>query len=377
MIEPHGGKLVERIADERLKEEAEELESINIDRERAVDTENIGYGIYSPLEGFMCSEDFESVLWEGRLSNGLSWTIPIVLDADVMEGESYALRFGDRIVGVIEVEDVYRYDKKEYAMQVFKTTDTEHPGVRRVMCFGEKLAGGKVWFIESADNRFSEFYYPPKVSREIFKKWDYVVAFQTRNAPHIGHEYVQKTAVMAVEAFTGGEVGLFINPVIGRKKPGDFRDEVIIEAYRVLIEKHYRKDKTLLGIWKTEMRYAGPREAVFHSIVRQNFGCTHFIVGRDHAGVGSYYGPYEAHEKLKEHEDLRIKPLFFKEFHCCDYCGVISKSVCPHDAKNFSGTYVRNCLVNNHRCDFIREEVLQAVRKFDNPFVSEDLLEVV
>ncbi|MBE8540649.1 sulfate adenylyltransferase [Geoglobus acetivorans] len=372
MIEPHGGRLVKRIADERLREEARELDSISIDRERALDVENIGYGIYSPLEGFLCSNDFESVLWEGRLENGLSWTIPIVLDADVREGESYALKFGDTIVGVIEVEDVYSYDKEEYARQVFKTTDAEHPGVRRVKSFGDRLAGGKVWFIETADNRFSEYFFPPEVTREIFRKWDYVVAFQTRNAPHIGHEYVQKTAVMAVEAYTGKEAGLFINPVIGKKKPGDFRDEVIIEAYRTLIDSYYRKDKTFLGIWKTEMRYAGPREAVLHAIVRQNFGCTHFIVGRDHAGVGSYYKPYEAHEKLMEHDDLKIKPLFFKEFHCCDRCGIISKSVCPHEASNFSGTYVRNCLLNNHRCEYIRDEVLDTVRKFDNPFVVDE-----
>ena len=262
MIEPHGGKLIKRVADERLKEEAEELEKVEIDRERALDIENIGLGIYSPLEGFMCSSDFESVLWEGRLENGLSFTIPVVLDAELREGESYALTHRNTIIGVIEVEDVFSYDRKEYARCVFGTEDLNHPGVRRVMEFGEKLSGGKIWFVETADSRFDDRYYPPEVSREIFRKWDCVVAFQTRNAPHLGHEYVQKTALMAVEAHTGKEAGLFINPVIGRKKKGDFRDEVILSAYETLIENYYRKDKTLLGIWKTEMRYAGPREAV-------------------------------------------------------------------------------------------------------------------
>ena len=371
MIEPHGGKLVKRVADERLKEEAKELEKIEIDRERALDIENIGLGIYSPLEGFMCSSDFESVLWEGRLENGLSFTIPIVLDEKLVEGESYALNHKGRIIGILEVEDVFNYDKKEYARCIFGTEDKNHPGVSRIMGFGDTLSGGKIWFVETADSRFDHAYFPPEVSREIFGKWGCVVAFQTRNAPHLGHEYVQKTALMAVEACTGKEAGLFINPVIGRKKNGDFRDEVILAAYETLIENYYRKDKTLLGIWKTEMRYAGPREAVFHAIVRQNFGATHFIVGRDHAGVGSYYGHYDAHEKLKEHDDLRIKPLFFREFHCCPKCGIVSKSICPHSASDFSGTYVRNCLVNNHPCEFIRNEVLEVVRKFDNPFVGE------
>ncbi len=370
MIEPHGGKLIKRVASERLREEAKELEKIEVKRETALDVENIGFGIYSPLEGFMCSEDFESVLWEERLSNGLSWTIPIVLDADAKDGETYALTFKGKVVGIIEVEDVYSYDKKEYARCVFKTEDPNHPGVRRVYEMKDKLVGGKIWFVSSVDERFKEYDFKPEQTREIFKKWDYVVAFQTRNAPHLGHEYVQKIAVMAVEAFTGGEVGLFINPVVGRKKPGDFKDEVIIRAYETLIERYYKTSKVFLGIWKTEMRYAGPREAVLHAIVRQNFGATHFIVGRDHAGVGSYYKPYEAHEKLKEHE-LKIKPLFFKEFHCCDKCGIISKSVCPHDGKEFSGTYVRNCLICGKRCEFLRDEVVEVISSFEDPFVGD------
>lgn len=372
MIEPHGGKLVKRIANDRLREEAEELEKVEIDRERALDVENIGLGIYSPLEGFLCSEDFESVLWERRLENGLSWTIPIVLDLSLQEGETYALTHRGTTVGILEVEEVYRFDRKEYARCVFGTEDIEHPGVRRAMEMNDTLAGGRIWFIESADKRFDNYFFPPEVTREIFRKWDYVVAFQTRNAPHIGHEYVQKSAMMAVEAYTGGNVGLFINPVIGRKKKGDFRDEVIIKAYQVLIENYYRKENTFLGIWKTEMRYAGPREAVFHAIVRQNFGATHFIVGRDHAGVGNFYSPYEAHEMLKKHEDLKIKPLFFKEFHFCEKCGVISKSLCPHDAKEFSGTYVRKCLLEGIECAFIRDEVLEAIAEMGNPFVGEE-----
>ncbi|AKG90664.1 sulfate adenylyltransferase [Geoglobus ahangari] len=372
MIEPHGGRLVKRVADERLREEAGELEKVEIDRERALDVENIGLGIYSPLDGFMCSEDFESVLWERRLSNGLSWTIPIVLDLNLQEGESYALTHRGTIVGIMEVEEVYRFDRREYARCVFGTEDTEHPGVRRTMEMGEVLAGGRVWFVEFADKRFDDHFFPPEVTREIFRKWDYVVAFQTRNAPHVGHEYVQKSAMMAVEAYTGGSVGLFINPVIGRKKKGDFRDEAIIKAYQVLIENYYRRENTFLGIWKTEMRYAGPREAVLHAIVRQNFGATHFIVGRDHAGVGNFYGPYDAHEMLKEHDDLKIKPLFFKEFHFCERCGVISKSLCPHDAREFSGTYVRKCLLEGIECVFIRDEVLEAIAEMENPFVGEE-----
>jgi sulfate adenylyltransferase len=378
MIKPHGGKLIKRVADERLKEEAKELPTIEISRDTALDIENIGFGIYSPLEGFMSCDDFESVIWRGRLANDLPWTIPIVLDVDdgVREGEEVLLTHRSIGIAVMEIEELYRYNKKEYARQVFGTEDIQHPGVRKVFMLKDKLAGGKITFIESVDKRFQEYDLKPEETREIFRKWDYVVGFQTRNAPHLGHEFVQKSAMLAVEAVTGGEVGLFINPVIGRKKKGDFRDEVILEAYKVVIDNYYRPNRVFLGIWKTEMRYAGPKEAILHAIVRQNFGCTHFIVGRDHAGVGSYYKPYEAHEIFKEYEsELEIRPLFFKDFHCCQICGgVISVSICPHNGVKFSGTCVRSCIQNSEAmpCEMLRKEVIDVISKFEKPFVEEE-----
>ena len=375
MIKPHGGKLVKRIANERLKNEAKEMEKIEISKDSAFDAENIGYGVYSPLEGFMCCDDFENVL-NCYLSNGLTWTIPIVLDGYAKEGESYALRCGKKIVAVIDVEDVYRFDKKECAVKVFGTDDLNHPGVRKVFHMKDHLIGGKIWFIESVDNRFKEYDFKPEQTREIFKKfkWDHVIGFQTRNAPHLGHEYVQKTAITVVEAYERGRAGLFINPVIGKKKKGDFRDEVIIKSYEELISRYYRKDRVFLGILKTEMRYAGPREAVFHAIIRKNFGCTHFIVGRDHAGVGNYYKPYEAQEIFNEFPDLGIKPLFFNEFHYCRYCGIVSESVCSHKSIKFSGTYVRECIKKGRGCEFMRREVIDRILSYENPFVSDEFI---
>jgi sulfate adenylyltransferase len=377
MIKPHGGKLVKNLADENLREEAKELPRVEISRDAALDSENIGYGIYSPLEGFMCQEDFESVLYHGRMANDLAWTIPIVLDVEdsLEEGEEVLLCHRGAAVAVMEVEEVYSYDKKEYAERVFGTDDLQHPGVRKIFTLKNKLVGGKVKFIESVDRRFKEYDFKPEKTRKIFEKWDYIIGFQTRNAPHIGHEFVQKSAILAVEALTGGNVGLFINPVIGRKKKGDFRDEVILEAYKTLIRNYYNQDKVFLGIWKTEMRYAGPKEAILHAIVRQNFGCTHFIVGRDHAGVGNYYRPYDAHEIFREYEDLEIKPLFFKDFHCCQICGgVVSESICPHEGIKFSGTHVRRCIQNSENIPYemLRKEVVEIISKFDNPFVVEE-----
>ena len=385
MIRPHGGKLVKRVADEqqkeKLKEEAKEFPVIEISRDAALDAENIGFGIYSPLEGYMGCDDFESVIWRGRLENDLPWTVPIVLDVDgsgieVREGDTVLLTHRGVTVAVMEIEELFSFSKKEYARQVFGTEDIQHPGVRKVFSLRDRLAGGRITFIESADKRFEEYDFKPEETREIFKKWDYVVGFQTRNAPHLGHEFVQKSAMLAVEAVTGGEVGLFINPVIGRKKKGDFRDEVILEAYKTVIEHYYRPNKVFLGIWKTEMRYAGPKEAILHAIVRQNFGCTHFVVGRDHAGVGSYYRPYEAHEIFREYEgELEIQPLFFKDFHCCDICGgVVSVSICPHNGVKFSGTCVRNCIQNSEAmpCEMLRKEVIDVISKFEKPFVEEE-----
>ncbi|RLI64059.1 MAG: sulfate adenylyltransferase [Candidatus Asgardarchaeum californiense] len=380
---PHGGRLINRVlsdaAKKRVKDELPEMIKIEISRDLAVDMENIAYGIFSPLEGPLDSTDFESVLYNMRLANDIPWTIPIILDVSsevirdkkLKVGDVVALIYQGKPIARLFIDDIYSYDKKEYAKNVFKTTDVKHPGVSKVMQYADRLIGGKIELIDGVNNPFEKYTLRPLETRVLFKEkgWRTVVGFQTRNAPHMGHEYVQKTAL----TFTDG---LFINPVIGKKKPGDFKDEVILKAYEELINHYYLKDKAVLAILRTEMRYAGPREAIFHAIVRKNFGCTHFIVGRDHAGVGNYYGPYEAQEIFSEFPDLGITPIFFKEFYYCKKClGYVSSQICPHSGDDIirpSGTIIRKMLVKGELPpkEMMRPEVARVILSFDKPFVE-------
>ena len=383
LSKPHGGKLVNRVLpDEQRKailEESRELPDINVSEDTAVDLENIAHGVFSPLEGFMCQNDYLSVLESMRLEDDTPWTIPIVLDVhsevltekSIEAGDIVVLTHNNRKIALLEVEDIYTFDRKYHAEKVFKTTDVSHPGVAKVREMDDRLVGGRISFIQGIDNPFEKYTLRPVETRILFRElgWKTVVGFQTRNAPHLGHEYVQKTALTFVD-------GLFINPVIGRKKRGDFRDEVILKAYEELIRNYYLKDKAVLAILRTEMRYAGPREAIFHAILRKNFGCTHFIVGRDHAGVGNYYKPYEAQEIFGEFPDLGITPIFFKQFYYCKKCyGYVNERICPHDGDDIippSGTRIREMLINGKipPKEMMRPEVAEIILSFDNPFVE-------
>ena len=380
---PHGGTLVNRIMDEKKRESILEnisdFPQLEVSGDIAADLENIAYGVFSPLEGFMCENDYRLVLDTMRLENDVPWTIPVVLDVNAGKFMKMNVNGGDTVllkresipIALLEIEDVYQIDKKEHAVKVFKTSDPSHPGVERTRNMGDLILGGKIEFIQGVKNPFEKYTLRPVETRVLFKElgWRTVVGFQTRNAPHLGHEYVQKTALTFVD-------GLFINPVIGRKKRGDFRDEVILRAYEELINRYYLKDRAVLAILRTEMRYAGPREAVFHAIVRKNFGCTHFIVGRDHAGVGDFYGPYEAQEIFSEFPDLGITPVFFKRFYYCRKCyGYVNEHVCPHDGEDIippSGTKIREMLLKGETPpkEMMRPEVAEIILNFDNPFVK-------
>ncbi len=380
MSAPHGGRLIDRLVPEkdrpRYEEEAEELTAIPVSDEVRKDFESIAYGIFSPLEGPLLRDDYLSVLERGRLSDDLPWTFPIVLDVSeeaasgIAEGDDVAVSREGEPFAVLHVEEKYRLDRKEHALKVFKTLDTAHPGVARTLGMGSVLLGGRIDLFRETPGKFPRYRLKPKETRFLFKArgWRTVAGFQTRNAPHLGHEYVQKTALAFVD-------GLFINPLIGRKKPGDFRDEAIIDAYEALLSHYYLRDAAVLVTLEMEMRYAGPREAIFHAIVRKNFGCTHFIVGRDHAGVGSYYGPYEAQEKFDEYPDLGIAPLFFRSFFYCRKCGgVENDKVCPHGPEDhiaFSGTRMRQLLMRGERPsrEMMRPEVVDAILRHPDPFV--------
>ncbi len=382
MIQPHGSKLVERVLHgeekERALEKAKVLPSLKLNFELVSDVENIAFGNFSPLEGFMGEGEYRNVLNHMRLSDDLPWPIPIVLDAEkevakkMKIGQEVILRNeSNDPIALLHLEEKYEYNREEMAEKVFQTKDTAHPGVAKVRGMKDVLLAGKIDLIQESPTPFYNYKLKPIETRVLFKEkgWRTVVGFQTRNTPHIGHEYVQKTAL----TFTDG---IFVNPVIGRKKKGDFKDEVILASYDELIKHYYLKERAVVAILQMEMRYAGPREAIFHAIIRKNFGCTHIVIGRDHAGVGNYYSPYAAQDIFEEFPDLGIVPLFFKSFSFCKKCNsVVNEKTCPHQPSehiNFSGTKIRELLIQGKipPPELMRPEVAKIILGYDNPFVE-------
>ena len=312
---PHGGELVDRRApkDERSDRlsAAENLAKLTLGPRTLSDLEMISTGVFSPLTGFMVRDDYESVVENTRLANGLIWSLPVTLSASEDEvssinvGDEVALTDSDgRIVATMTVEDLYSYDKEREAQEVYRTTEEAHPGVAALYAQGGTLVGGEVTLLEDepSPRPFPGYYYEPAELREFFaeKGWRRVVGFQTRNPVHRAHEYIQKSALETVD-------GLLLNPLVGETKSDDIPAAVRMQSYETILERYYPKDRTVLAVFPAAMRYAGPREAVFHAICRKNYGCTHFIVGRDHAGVGSYYGTYDAQAIFEEfsEDDLR------------------------------------------------------------------------
>jgi len=378
---PHGGRLINRVVKgsrrEALVEEAKELIKVEVDAGKASDIYNIAVGAYSPLEGFLTSEDLQNVLDDYRLSNDVPWTIPIVLDVSreeingLKEGDDLTITYGGKEIALVRVEEIYGWSRREYARKVFRTEDIKHPGVAKTLGMKDLLIGGKIDLINFPDHPFSKYALTPVETRILFREkgWRTIAAFQTRNVPHRGHEYVQKAAL----TFTDG---LLIHPLVGWKKRGDYKDEVIVAAYEALIKHYYPRNSVVLSVLWMQMRYAGPREAIHHAIVRKNFGCTHFIIGRDHAGVGNYYGPYEAWEMFDLFPDLEITPLFIRESFYCRRCGgMVNAKICPHPEKDrvrISGTKLREMIKNRVRPPevMMRPEVVDVVLSHENPFIE-------
>jgi len=371
MIQPHGSKLVSRVVEDEKKEEllekAKLLKKIKLNSHEVSDLEMISIGCFSPLEGFLKEDDYKSVVENCRLSNDLVFTIPITLSATkeevkyLKENEDIALTDYKEILGILHLEQIYNYDKKREAEFVYKTTDKSHPGVAYLYSQGEFLLGGKITLINRLMHKeFQEYWFDPLQTRKIFKEkgWKTIVGFQTRNPIHRAHEFIIKTALEIVD-------GLFLNPLIGETKKGDIPAEIRMKCYDVLLDNYFNKNMVFMGVYGAAMRYAGPREAVFHALVRKNFGCTHFIIGRDHAGVGKYYKPFEAQHIFDEFDskELGIIPLFFDNAFWCRRCtSMATLKTCPHREEehfSLSGTKVRELLASGEipPPEFTRPEI--------------------
>ena len=374
-IKPHGGKLINRFT----QTDPSGLESISITEDLANDVENIADGIFSPLEGFLGKEDFESVVNRGRLANEVAWTIPTVLDVDE-ETANKMKSSGDILlqnpqgtgIAILHVEEVFNFDKEKMSKGIYGTTDPNHPGVAKTQYMKEFLVSGKIDYIQRPEEtEIRKFRMTPIQTRKAFSEanWKTIVAFQTRNPPHVAHEMLQKTSITTRD-------GVFVNPLIGKKKSGDFVDEVIVKCYETMIQHYYPEHRCKLATLHTEMRYAGPKEAIHHAIMRQNYGCTHIIIGRDHAGVGNYYDPFAAHKIFDDYPDLEITPIFFPAFFYCKKCITYTNpKACPHDAEDreqISGTKLRQLIQDGQAPNefILRPEVSKVILNHPKPFVD-------
>jgi sulfate adenylyltransferase len=368
LIPPHGGTLIDRLltgpARDAALERAQRLPRVALNDVALADLEMIAIGALSPLVGFMTQADYLSVRDHMRLANGLPWGLPVTLTVPARDelrvGQEVALVQGDTPLAILALEEIYDVDPLLEAQQVYRTTDPAHPGVARLYQQGRIALGGPVQVIDLPRGAFPELRLTPAQTRAHFaaRGWRRIVAFQTRNPIHRAHEYMHKVALEIVD-------GLLLHPLVGETKADDVPADVRIASYRALLAAYYPADRVLLAAFPAAMRYAGPREAIWHAVARKNYGCTHIIIGRDHAGVGSYYGSYDAQRIFDEFtpDEIGITPLFFEHTFYCRACGtVVSRKTCPHDPNqhvSLSGTQVRAMLARGEAPppEFTRPEV--------------------
>jgi len=378
MIAPHGGMLINHIFTGRdqtdWQERAKQLPTIELNPFHLSELDNIASGLYSPLTGFMDEECYNSVLESMRLPDRTVWPIPIVLPIETAiagtahVGDTVALADENGITyGIMNVGSLFNRDRKREAQAVYGTTDDAHPGVAKIYAEPMRLIGGEIHLLRRVPvSAAAEYHLDPQETRQAFEErgWKTIVAFQTRNPIHRAHEYLQKCALEMVD-------GLFINPLVGETKEGDIPASVRMECYLAMMENYFPRDRVMLATFPAPMRYAGPREAIFHAICRKNYGCTHIIIGRDHAGVGKYYGTYEAQEIFDKFtaDEIGIVPLKFEHAFYCKKCGQMATSkTCPHGNEDhifLSGTKVREMLAEGKPIppEFTRSEVASILQR--------------
>ena len=370
MIPAHGGRLINRIAEGEHRAEllkvAAAAPKLKLNAREIADFEMIAIGALSPLEGFMNHADLDCVVTRCRLADHTVWPTPVTLSnkgLDVPVGTDIALTDeDDNILGVLHLTERFSYDKDAEAQGSLGTTDDKHPGVQYLKSIGDEYFAGPIWLLEMPKHLYAnERRLTPRETRVLFKMrgWETIVAFQTRNPIHRAHEYLTKCALEIVD-------GLLIHPLVGETKSDDIPAEVRMKCYTTLLDNYYPADRTVLAVYPQAMRYAGPREALFHAIARKNYGCTHFIVGRDHAGVGDYYGTYDAQEIFRNFStaELGIEPLMFEHSFWDKKAGCMASAKTaaatdPSDKVFLSGTKVREMLTKGERppVEFTRPEV--------------------
>ena len=374
LIEPHGKQLINRSLEGNERQDAFEkahaLPRITLSKRNIADLQCIATGIYSPLEGFVNEAEYNLIVNDMRLSSGLAWSIPVTLQ--IPESESEKCRLDSQIalahpngdiLAVMTVESKFTPDQDHEAQQVYLTTEDAHPGVKAMKAEGSVYLGGPISLVNDIPyDNFQQYRLSPVQTRLEFanREWNTVVAFQTRNPIHRAHEYITKTALETVD-------GLFINPLVGMTKSDDIPADVRVKCYETIMSLYYPEDRTLLGVFPAAMRYAGPREAIMHAIARQNYGCTHFIVGRDHAGVGDYYGTYDAQKMFSEFnaDELKIQPVKFEHaFYCTRTNGMATAKTSPSKKEeriHLSGTKVRAMLREGKKppAEFTRPEIAE------------------
>ncbi|MZH03674.1 MAG: sulfate adenylyltransferase [Nitrospinae bacterium] len=348
------------------------MNDLILNKNQYLELEKLALGVFDPLKGFMGAKEVHSVMETMRLPDGVPFPLPILLDINsnmqdiAIKVDRLNLYFEGEVVGEIFPTDVFQLNKGEVALKVFGTDSSDHPGVDHLYKMGNVFVGGEVKLFHRVTSTYSDHELTPAETKAYFKQrgWKTIVGFQTRNVPHRAHEFLQRTALEQVD-------GLFIQPLVGQKKIGDFTAEAVLAGYKTLIQEFFRNDNVLLGVLSTSMRYAGPREAIFHAIVRRNFGCTHFIIGRDHAGVGNYYGKYDAHELSRQFEgELGIEIMrLHGPYHCQRCGGIVTEKTCPHlktspeSTHQINGTDIRKILTHQSALDpkLMRPEIVDSL----------------